>query len=52
MTSYDYDNAELSALKGKTILIFGAATGIGLATVQLAHCKKDGPFAESIAHNL
>ncbi|KKY16029.1 putative short-chain dehydrogenase reductase sdr [Diplodia seriata] len=37
MTTYAFDDAELSKLKDKTILIIGAASGIGLETVKLAH---------------
>ena len=39
MTSYVVEDHEFEALKGRTILIFGAATGIGQATVRLAHRK-------------
>ncbi|VUC37778.1 unnamed protein product [Clonostachys rosea] len=36
MTSYILDENELSTLAGKTIVIIGATTGIGLATLQTA----------------
>lgn len=36
MTTYSIDPAELKALHGKTILITGAATGIGEAAFKLA----------------
>jgi NADPH:quinone reductase-like Zn-dependent oxidoreductase len=35
--SYSVLDSELETLRGKTILIIGAATGIGKATVVLAH---------------
>ncbi|KFY94442.1 hypothetical protein V500_03251 [Pseudogymnoascus sp. VKM F-4518 (FW-2643)] len=37
MTTYDLKDSELEALKGKTLLITGASTGIGRDTVKLAH---------------
>jgi NAD(P)-dependent dehydrogenase (short-subunit alcohol dehydrogenase family) len=37
MTTYDFTEVELQALKGKTILITGASTGIGRDTVKIAH---------------
>ncbi|EKG12948.1 Glycoside hydrolase family 16 [Macrophomina phaseolina MS6] len=37
MTTYAFDDSELSQLRGKTILIIGAASGIGHETVKLAH---------------
>ncbi|KAJ9604227.1 hypothetical protein H2200_011061 [Cladophialophora chaetospira] len=37
MTSYEFEDSELEVLQGKTVLIVGAATGIGRATVLLAH---------------
>jgi NADPH:quinone reductase-like Zn-dependent oxidoreductase len=37
MTTYILDPSELALLKGKTILIFGAATGIGHAAATIAH---------------
>jgi NADPH:quinone reductase-like Zn-dependent oxidoreductase len=39
MTSYVIDDHEFEVLRGRTILIIGAATGIGQATVRLAHRK-------------
>jgi NADPH:quinone reductase-like Zn-dependent oxidoreductase len=36
MTSYVIEPDELSKLKGKTILIVGAASGIGHAAVEIA----------------
>lgn len=40
MTTYAFDDAELAKLKDKTILIIGAASGIGLETVKLAHSEQ------------
>lgn len=40
MTTYQLKDEELHALKGKTILITGAATGIGRAAVDIMHRKK------------
>ncbi|EOD43776.1 putative short chain dehydrogenase reductase protein [Neofusicoccum parvum UCRNP2] len=37
MTTYSFNDSELAELKGKTILIIGAASGIGYETVKLAH---------------
>ena len=37
MTTYEVDDTEFGALKGKTILLTGGVTGIGRATVELAH---------------
>ncbi|KAK0650755.1 Secoisolariciresinol dehydrogenase [Lasiodiplodia hormozganensis] len=37
MTTYDLDDSEFKALKGKTIIITGAASGIGRAAAQIAH---------------
>ncbi|KKY20212.1 putative short-chain dehydrogenase reductase sdr [Diplodia seriata] len=37
MTTYHLDDSEFQALKGKTIIITGAASGIGRAAVQIAH---------------
>ncbi|KEF59443.1 uncharacterized protein A1O9_04287 [Exophiala aquamarina CBS 119918] len=39
MTKYEVKDSELEALRGKTVLIIGAASGIGRATVLLAHRK-------------
>ena len=39
MTTYEYNPEELSSLKGKTILIVGAASGIGRAVVEIIHGK-------------
>lgn len=41
MIKYEVEDHELQALKGRVILIIGAATGIGRATVLLAHRKGD-----------
>jgi NADPH:quinone reductase-like Zn-dependent oxidoreductase len=37
MTTYHFEEIELQALKGKTLLITGASTGIGRETVKIAH---------------
>lgn len=37
MTTYHFEEVELQALKGKTLLITGASTGIGRETVKIAH---------------
>ncbi|KAK3381034.1 hypothetical protein B0H63DRAFT_494957 [Podospora didyma] len=37
MTTYQVDDGEFAALKGKTILLTGCSTGIGRATAYLAH---------------
>lgn len=39
MTTYKLEDSELEGLKGKTILITGCATGIGRATVLIAHSR-------------
>lgn len=37
MTTYDLDDSEFEALKGKTIIVTGGASGIGRAAVQIAY---------------
>jgi len=37
MTSYEYNLEELETLHGKTVLILGAATGIGREALDLAY---------------
>lgn len=44
MTNYEVKDSELEALRGRTILIIGAASGIGRATVLLAHRKTSLPL--------
>jgi len=39
MTTYEYRDAELHNLAGKTILITGGAAGIGRAAVEIAHSR-------------
>lgn len=39
MTTYDLDDSEFEALKGKTIIVTGGASGIGRAAVQIAHSE-------------
>lgn len=41
MTTYAFDDSELAQLRGKTVLIIGAASGIGYETVKLAHSMKN-----------
>ena len=36
MTTYAFDKQKLGSLKGKTMLIVGAATGIGRAALDIA----------------
>lgn len=49
MASYEVKESELDALRGKTVLIVGAATGIGRSTVLLAHRKYYNPPAFSMS---
>ncbi|EKG10478.1 Short-chain dehydrogenase/reductase SDR [Macrophomina phaseolina MS6] len=37
MTTYELEDAEFEALKGKTIIVTGGASGIGRAAVKIAH---------------
>ena len=37
MTTYKIDDTDFAVLRGKTVLITGSVTGIGRATVYLAH---------------
>jgi len=48
MTDYEVKDSELESLRGKTILIIGAATGIGRATVLLAHSKDSLPLLADV----
>jgi NADPH:quinone reductase-like Zn-dependent oxidoreductase len=37
MSTYPFDKEQLQNLRGRTILITGAASGIGQAAAQIAH---------------
>jgi NAD(P)-dependent dehydrogenase (short-subunit alcohol dehydrogenase family) len=50
MASFQIKDSELEALQGKTVLIVGAATGIGRATVFLAHRKCDSRVCGRLRH--
>lgn len=39
MTTYELEDAEFEALKGKTIIVTGGASGIGRAAVKIAHSE-------------
>lgn len=41
MTTYDLDDSEFEALKGKTIIVTGGASGIGRAAVQIAYSERE-----------
>lgn len=51
MTSYTIDDSELKSLQGKTILITGAATGIGEATFRLAIGERIPNYSLDISEN-
>ncbi|KAK8220075.1 hypothetical protein M8818_000491 [Zalaria obscura] len=51
MTTYKLEDSELEGLKGKTILITGCATGIGRATVLIAHTQDTCRVAAFSSHS-
>jgi BRCT domain type II-containing protein len=50
MTTYDFKEQELQGLKGKTIIITGASTGIGRDTAKIAYSALSLHF--SSAHHV